>query len=202
MPALISLLFLLLALEVSALPTPEEFALRLNKMAKNTTIRAEYIQTRHFKDLDFDMVITGSMIQQQGKRLAWMTEKPLKSICIFTENSFRLWDEETRRSSTLNASKFPWIKTIFQLQSNWMNGDMRKLMELFNVEVIDEISVSLTPKDQSVVMFFSKITILFNGDYSEVRRVVFTEKTGDTINLVFKNVTMNVPIPEETWQLP
>ena len=202
MPALILPLILLLALPAAALPTLEEFAARLKPMAQNTTIQAEYTQTRHFKELDFNAVTTGTMAQEQGKRLAWTTATPLKSICIFTESSFQFWDEESKRTTTLNASRFPWIKMIFQLQTNWMNGDIAPLQKLFQLEITDDVTLCMTPIDQATKLFFSTITITFSEDFTTVRKVLFTEKTGDTIELVFQNTRYNAPIPPQTWRLP
>ena len=202
MPALIVTLLFMLALHATALPTVEEFAARLKPMAQNTTIQAEYTQTRHFKELDFNAVTTGAMAQEQGKRLAWTTTTPLKSICIFTEDSFQFWDEETRRTTTLNASRYSWIKMIFQIQTNWINGDLAPLQKLFQIAPVDETTLQLIPLDQATKMFFTTISITFSKDYSAVEKVLFTEKTGDTITITFQNVRFNAPIPPDTWLLP
>ena len=202
MPALILYIILLLALPAAALPTLDEFAARLKPMAQHSTIQAEYTQTRHFKELDFDAVTTGAMAQEQGKRLAWTTTTPLKSICVFTEDSFQFWDEESKRTTTIKASRFPWIKMIFQLQTNWMNGDIAPLQKLFQLEITDDVTLCMTPLDQATKLFFSTISITFSEDFTTVRKVLFTEKTGDTIELVFKNTQYNAPIPPQTWRLP
>ena len=60
----------------------------------------------------------------------------------------------------------------------------------------------MTPLDQATKLFFSTITITFSEDFTTVRKVLFTEKTGDTIELVFKNTQYNAPIPPQTWRLP
>ncbi len=202
MPAIILYIILLLALPAAALPTLDEFAARLKPLSQNTTVQADYTQTRHFKDLDFDAVTKGTMAQEQGKRLAWTTTTPIKSTCIFTQDSFKFWDEESKRTTSLNASRFPWIKMIFQLQTNWMNGNLSPLQKLFQLEIVDETILRLTPLDQAAKMFFSTITITFSKDYSAVEKVLFLEKSGDTITITFDNVRFNAPIPPETWQLP
>ena len=202
MPSVILLLLTLIAFHAVALPTVDEFAARLKPLAQNTTVQADYTQTRHFKDLDFDTVTTGTMAQDQGKRLAWKTAAPLKSTCIFTQDSFQFWDEETKRTTTLNASRYPWIKMIFQLQTNWINGDLTPLQKLFQMVPVDETTLQLIPLDQVTMMFFTTISITFSKDYSAVEKVLFTEKTGDTITITFQNVRFNASIPPDTWLLP
>ena len=202
MPSVIVTLLFVFILHAAALPTVEEFAYKLKPLSQNTTVQADYTQTRHFKDLDFDAVTKGTMAQEQGKRLAWTTITPLKSTCIFTQDSFKFWDEEAKRTTSLNASRFPWIKMIFQLQTNWMNGDLAPLQKLFQLEIVDETTLLLTPLDQAAKMFFTTITITFSKDFSAVEKVLFLEKSGDTIMITFYNVRFNAPIPPETWQLP
>lgn len=202
MPSVVFFLLTLLAFHAVALPAVDEFAARLKPLAQNTTVQADYTQTRHFKDLDFDTVTTGTMAQEQGKRLAWKTIAPLKSTCIFTQDSFQFWDEETRRTTTLNASRYSWIKMIFQIQTNWINGDLAPLQKLFQIAPVDETTLQLIPLDQATKMFFTTISITFSKDYSAVEKVLFTEKTGDTITITFQNVRFNAPIPPDTWLLP
>ena len=202
MPSVIVTLLFVFILHAAALPTVEEFAYKLKPLSQNTTVQADYTQTRHFKDLDFDAVTKGTMAQEQGKRLAWTTITPLKSSCIFTKDSFKFWDEESKRTTSLNASRFPWIKMIFQLQTNWMNGDLAPLQKLFQLEIVDETTLLLTPLDQAAKMFFTTITITFSKDFSAVEKVLFLEKSGDTIMITFDNVRFNAPIPPKTWQLP
>ena len=91
---------------------------------------------------------------------------------------------------------------IFQLQTNWMNGDIAPLQKLFQLEITDDVTLCMTPLDQATKLFFSTITITFSEDFTTVRKVLFTEKTGDTIELVFKNTQYNAPIPPQTWRLP
>ena len=202
MPSVVFFLLTLLAFHAVALPAVDEFAARLKPLAQNTTVQADYTQTRHFKDLDFDTVTTGTMAQEQGKRLAWKTIAPLKSTCIFTQDCFQFWDEETRRTTTLNASRYSWIKMIFQIQTNWINGDLAPLQKLFQIAPVDETTLQLIPLDQATKMFFTTISITFSKDYSAVEKVLFTEKTGDTITITFQNVRFNAPIPPDTWLLP
>ena len=189
----------LLSAEESAL---EAFLLRLKPLGQSRTLLAQYTQTRHISDLDFDLVVKGSFAQEQDKRLAWLTETPLKSTCLFTRDSFRMWDAESGRVNTLNATKYPWIRMIFEMQSAWMNGNAETLKRTFALRVMDDRTLELTPTSQSAALFFTRIVLTMAPDFQSVQKVVFTEKTGDTITLVFTHIQRNVPIPESTWRLP
>ena len=125
MKQLLSILLLCMAALLTAEePVLEAFLLRLKPLGQSRTLLAQYTQTRHISDLDFDLVVKGSFAQEQDKRLAWLTETPLKSTCLFTRDSFRMWDAESGRVNTLNATKYPWIRMIFEMQSAWMNDNV------------------------------------------------------------------------------
>ena len=196
------LLLCLAAFLLAEEPALEAFMMRLKPLGQSRTLLAQYTQTRHISDLDFDLVVKGSLAQEQDKRLAWMTEAPLKSVCLFTRDSFRMWDAESGRVNTLNAAKYPWIRMIFEMQSAWMNGNAEALKRTFALRVLDDHSLELTPISQGAALFFTRIVLTMAPDFQSVQKVVFTEKTGDTITLVFKNIQRNVPIPESTWRLP
>ena len=198
---IIILSFLLIVPAFSA-PTLEEFAEKLKPLAQNKSVQADFTQTRHLEDLDFDMVINGEFAQEAGSRLAWITTKPLHSICLITPQGMKFWDGETKKTTTLAADKYPWIQLIFKLQSQWMNGDLLALKQDFTIDVVDDHSIKLTPLATAIQMFFKEITIHFSSTFNTVEKVVFREKTDDLITLEFENVVNNQTIPEKTFQIP
>ena len=198
---IIMLTFLLITPAIGA-PTLEEFAEKLKPLAQNKSVQADFTQTRHLEDLDFDMVINGEFAQEAGSRLAWITTKPLHSICLITPQDMKFWDGETKKTTTLAADKYPWIQLIFKLQSQWMNGDLLTLKQDFTIDIVDDHTIKLTPLATAIQMFFKEITIHFNAKYDAVENVVFKEKTDDLITLEFENVVNNQTIPEKTFQIP
>ena len=202
MSFIIIMLTLLLITPAIGAPTVEEFAEKLKPLAQNKSVQADFTQTRHLEDLDFDMVINGEFAQEAGSRLAWITKKPLHSICLITPQDMKFWDGETKKTTTLAANKYPWIQLIFKLQSQWMNGDLLALKQDFTIEIVDDHTIKLTPLATAIQMFFKEITIHFNAKYDAVENVVFKEKTDDLITLEFENVVNNQTIPEKTFQIP
>ena len=202
MSFIIIMLTLLLITPAIGAPTLEEFAEKLKPLAQNKSVQADFTQTRHLEDLDFDMVINGEFAQEAGSRLAWITKKPLHSICLITPQDMKFWDGETKKTTTLAANKYPWIQLFFKLQSQWMNGDLLALKQDFTIEIVDDHTIKLTPLATAIQMFFKEITIHFNAKYDAVENVVFKEKTDDLITLEFENVVNNQTIPEKTFQIP
>ena len=187
----IIILSLLVYVPAFSAPSLEDFAAKLAPLAQNKTVQANFTQTRHLNDLDFDMVINGEFAQEAGSRLAWITTKPLHSICLITPQGMKFWDGDTKKTTSLSADKYPWIQLVFKLQSQWMNGDLLTLKQDFTVEIIDDHSIKLTPLAAAIQMFFKEITVRFNDNFSAVEKVVFREKTDDLITLIFNNVKNN-----------
>ncbi len=202
MSFIIIILSFLLIVPAFGAPSLEEFAEKLKPLAQNKSVQADFTQTRHLEDLDFDMVINGEFAQEAGSRLVWITTKPLHSICLITPQDMKFWDGETKKTTTLATDKYPWIQLIFKLQSQWMNGDLLALKEDFSIDIVDDHSIKLTPLATAIQMFFKEITIHFSSTFNAVDKVVFREKTDDLITLEFENVVNNQTIPEKTFQIP
>ncbi len=178
------------------------FARKLESLAENQTLRAEYRQIRHFREMDFSMEINGFMLLEQNKRLLWRTKSPMDSAVLIDQESLQTWDEETNKVTRLSAADFPWLRSLFKTQNLWINGDLRELQKNFTVKIADERTLVLTPSGTDPVMFFQQIRIRFRTDFSAVEEAGFLEKNGDTMTLIFTKVESNKEIPENEWKLP
>lgn len=199
MPYLVlAMLFCVTSLGAASLETIVD---KLRNMASIHTIKANYKQTRHFKELDFTLSSSGSFAHQRNKALAWKTEKPMKSVCIVAPEKIQLWDEHSK-ATTIKADKFPWLAALFKVQESCATGKIDELKDLFDIRVLNEHSLLLTPKKKEISMFFTTITIQFNEEFTAVKTVSFTEKNNDTLSIEFMNTQYNVQLPESTWTLP
>lgn len=204
--AALLLLFLatagLLQAENSVPMTWQEFATRLQPLAGTHTVQAEYRQTRRLNALDFTFEIRGHLYQEQGQRLLWAAITPLHSVCVFEPESFRQWDAETNQVTTLSGNDMPWLKMLFQYQSNWLNGDLAALSQDFTITVLDQHTLQLVPKRQEFTMFFNLLEIRFRTEYDAIENITFKEKNGDSMIMEFFNIRNNQPIPAQIWELP
>lgn len=178
------------------------FSVKLQPLAGIRTVQAEYRQTRLLKSMDFTFEIRGHMSQEQGRRLLWAASTPLHSVCIFEADSFRQWDAETNKVTTLSGKDMPWLKLLFQYQSSWLSGDLATLTADFKMEVLDSQTLQLIPRRQEFTMFFSVIEIQFRKEYDAVAKITFNEQNGDSMTMEFFNIKNNQSIPEQVWVLP
>ena len=69
MSFIIIILSFLLIVPAFGAPSLEEFAEKLKPLAQNKSVQADFTQTRHLEDLDFDMVISAR--SPHGYCAAW-----------------------------------------------------------------------------------------------------------------------------------
>jgi len=186
----------------AAPPTLAEFAAWLRPLAAVRSVQAEYRQTRLLRSLNFSLSIHGHMAQEQGRRLLWATTSPMRSTCIFSEDSFRQWDAETGKVTSISAADMPWLKLLFSCQKQWLSGDLDALAADFSIEPLDDHTLRLTPRRQEFQLFFTQIEMRFRPSYDAIARLVFSEKNGDSMQMDFFNIRNNEPIPEQLWMLP
>ena len=186
----------------AAPPTLAEFAAWLRPLAAVRSVQAEYRQTRLLRSLNFSLSIHGHMAQEQGRRLLWATTSPMRSTCIFSEDSFQQWDAETGKVTSLSAADMPWLKVLFNCQKQWLSGDLDALAADFSIEPLDDHTLRLTPRRQEFQLFFTQIEMRFRPSYDAIARLVFSEKNGDSMQMDFFNIRNNEPIPEQLWMLP
>jgi len=184
------------------LATLAEFAAWLRPLAAVRSVQAEYRQTRLLRSLNFSLSIHGHMAQEQGRRLLWATTSPMRSTCIFSEDSFQQWDAETGKVTSLSAADMPWLKVLFNCQKQWLSGDLDALATDFSIEPLDDHTLRLTPRRQEFQLFFTQIEMRFRPSYDAIARLVFSEKNGDSMQMDFFNIRNNEPIPEQLWMLP
>lgn len=178
----------------------EDFAEKLKPLASQDSISADFIQTRHIANLNFDMKFQGRMLQQISRHLKWETLKPVHTIYVISRDSFMLWDAATKKSTVLNAEKMPWIPVMFNMQAQWMQGNLEAIRKNFVIEVKDDHTLQLKPNTKMAVQM--DISITFSDDYTYIRTMVFTEASGDYTRLEFSNFHCNAAIEESEWTLP
>ena len=110
MPALVSVLVFLAVFLCSAQDTA--LTDRFRKAADYRTIQADFVQTRHLKELDMNVEIRGEMVCEKNGRLRWQVKSPIQSITVIKQNELRHFDGETGKLAVIDSSKFPWLGVL------------------------------------------------------------------------------------------
>ncbi len=191
MPILMTVLLMLFAVPcftAYSQPADEQAGINPAILKKATAIEADFTQVRHFSELDYDMTVKGHMSLKPGKELVWRTDSPMKTVCTMTPKGLTLWDAETKKTNTVSAKGNLWLAAIFGIQDKLLAGDLKALESQFRIERKAKATILLFPKEEMLAGMFKSIQITFNDGMDAVSGIVFTEKSGDTINISFTNV--------------
>lgn len=191
----------LICLLLFAASLPELLAEKLAPMASNRTVTAEYRQEREFKGLPMKLTVRGTMAYERGKGLVWTTSTPIGTKTVITPLSITQWSAESGKSSKIDAEDLPFIKPLFDCQNAWFSGNFTSLPG-FRIESFSGTSLALSAVDGIVGSMFSRIEVDFSDDFTAVRRVRMTEKTGDSMVLAFDGIRNNAELPPSTWECP
>ena len=183
-------------------PLPSDFLNRLAALGQHQYIHGCYTQIRHMSSLDMDFEFKGVMAAEQGGRLLWRADSPLKYVCIMSPEKLVQWDGESQKTITVSASLFPWLGMLYECQSAWISGDVSMLSKIFDISVsADSHGLVLIPKEPKVKNLFSKMEMSFNEDFTAVSSIILHEAGGDLLTIRFHHVQYT-SIPPELWQIP
>lgn len=198
------LIALLAASTACAAPPSAQFREKLAaNLGKVETVEAAFIQNRRLKSLDMTLAITGRLALEKGKRMAWLVREPMRYMCVISEQGLAQWDGDSGEVLKLSAKRIPWLRLIYGSLSGWLSADLDALEKEFTVETSGERSLRLTPLDAGFFKEYVKtVEFEFGPGLDRVERLRIVEKNGDEMEIVFRDVVNNQPIPGERWQLP
>ena len=200
MPALVSVLVLLTVFLCSAQDTVLKD--RFRKAADYRTIQADFVQTRHLKELDMKVEIRGEMVCEKNGRLRWQVKSPILSITVISQNELRHFDGETGKLAVIDSAKFPWLGVLRDCMTDWIAADPERLHQRFKLATQDSRTLRLLPENDQFRQIFNAVEIRLSADFNTVERILIEEKSGDRLTIRFSQVRKNPVLPEKIWQLP
>ena len=165
----------------------EAFIRKLSPMSERPRVEASFTQVRRFNAIGFELTSTGRMTAEPGRMIVWETLTPARSRCTMKGDSCTFWDEHSGKTTTLPARQHPWVAMVFRLGNSWLSPDLKALQDEFAIQQQDEHTLLLTPRSQGIGDIFAAIQVTFSHDFRNVRRIVFTEKSNDTITIDFRH---------------
>jgi len=200
MPALVTVLLILAAFLSSA--QDNSLAERFRKAADYRTIQADFVQTRHLKELGMKVEIRGEMVCEKNGRLRWQVKSPIQSITVIKQNELRHFDGETGKLAVIDSSKFPWLGVLRDCMTDWIAADPERLHQRFKLENKDSRTLRLQPENDQLRQIFNAVEIRLSADCKTVEQILIEEKSGDRLTICFIKVRKNPVLPEKIWQLP
>ncbi len=173
-------------------------------LARVRSVRAEFEQTREFQQFGSRFTVSGFMAIAADGRFVWHVRAPLEYVCVVdAAGVFRQWDAESNTVLELAPRDVPWLGALSAGLRGMFKADSQALEKDFTVTALPaECTLLLTPRSGSLyAQSVTGVRLVFAADCRRLVKVRTQEKGGDIVTIEFKNIELDTPIPEETWQL-
>ncbi len=164
------------------------------------TLQSDFIQTKKMDFLDKNIVTQGRMSLKSPNTLSWKYTKPYQYSIIFKDNKIFINDQGKKSSVDSKSKTFEKINKLIVGSSNGQMFSDPDFSVTFQKNSNFNIA-KFTPKSAQLLKYIKQIELSFPKDHSTVSQVNMTEASGDTTNIVFKNIKINAPISASEFSL-
>lgn len=166
------------------------------------TMQCDFVQTKHMKMLNDNMVSRGKMYYQQSDKLRWEYTSPY--TYTFVLNGSKVLLSKGKRSDVINVNQSKFFKEIARIMMNSVVGkcltdtkDFRTTIATTSTEWV----ATLVPQRKEMKQMFQKIVLHFNRSKMMVSTVELIEKKGDNTVIQLTNVKTNSPINAKVFSV-
>ncbi len=159
------------------------------------TMQCDFIQTKHLKMLNDDMVSKGRMYYQQSNRLRWEYTTPYTYTFIINNDKVLL--KNSQRNDVIDVNKNKLFKEIARIMMNSVVGSCLNDEKSFKSSISvsgGEWVATLLPQRKDMKQMFQKIVLHFSQKLAMVTQVELIEKNGDKTFIDLKNIRTNETI--------
>jgi outer membrane lipoprotein carrier protein len=205
MKKLLFISYLLLTVHLSLMAQQSEIQIRqkISQVASSIkTMQCDFIQTKHLKMLNDDMVSKGRMYYQQGNRLRWEYTSPY--IYIFIINNDKVLLKNNQRNDVIDVNKSKLFKEIARMMMNSVVGscltDEKSFKSSISVSAGEWVA-TLLPHRKDMKQMFQKIVLHFSQKQAMVTQVELIEKNGDATIIDLKHIRTNETISTDMFTI-
>ena len=205
MKKLLFISYLLLTVHLSLMAQQSEIQIRqkISQVASSIkTMQCDFIQTKHLKMLNDDMVSKGRMYYQQGNRLRWEYTSPYTYIFIINNDKVLL--KNNQRNDVIDVNKSKPFKEIARMMMNSVVGscltDEKSFKSSISVSAGEWVA-TLLPQHKDMKQMFQKIVLHFSQKQAMVTQVELIEKNGDATIIDLKHIRTNETISTDMFTI-
>jgi len=205
MKKLLFISYLLLTAHLSLMAQQSEIQIRqkISQVASSIkTMQCDFIQTKHLKMLNDDMVSKGRMYYQQGNRLRWEYTSPYTYIFIINNDKVLL--KNNQRNDVIDVNKSKLFKEIARMMMNSVVGscltDEKSFKSSISVSAGEWVA-TLLPQRKDMKQMFQKIVLHFSQKQAMVTQVELIEKNGDATIIDLKHIRTNETISTDMFTI-
>ena len=164
------------------------------------SMQCDFVQTKHLKMLNEDMVSQGKMYYQQPDRLRWEYTTPYSYT--FLLNGSKVLLKNKHRNDVIDVNQNKLFKEIARIMMNSVVGKCLNDDKEYKVDISASGSdwiATLSPLRKNMRQLFKRIVIHFDKQRAVVSRVELLEKNGDRTVIELKDIRKNEPISSDLF---
>ena len=164
------------------------------------SMQCDFVQTKHLKMLNEQMVSKGKMYYQQSDKLRWEYVTPYTYTFVLNDTKVLL--KNSRRDDVIDVNQNRFFKEIARVMMNSVVGNCLSDDKDFKADLAvagNEWVATLHPVRKEMRQMFQQVRLHFDKVKKTVTRVELIEKKDDKTIIELKNVRTNVAIPAETF---
>ena len=194
----IFVLFMVLSAHLAMMAQQSETQIRqkINQAASAMkTMQCDFVQTKHLKMLNDDMISKGKMYYQQSNHLRWEYTSPYTYTFILSNDKVLLKNKQ--RNDVIDVNQNKLFKEIARLMMSSVVGNCLSDEKSFKSTVSNiggEWVATLLPQRKDMKQMFQKMVLHFNQKQAVVTQVELIEKSGDRTVIELKNIKTNETI--------
>jgi len=163
-----------------------------NANAGINSISCDFVQTKHMKLLNEDMVSTGRMVYLRPDKLSWEYSSPYSLAFIFKENKVSI--NNGGQVQTVDAGQNKIFREIASMMMNFIDGRNFFDSKNFMIDVSEASEcwiATLVPLRGNFKQFCSKFILHVDKANKTIRTIVMQENSGDQTVIEMKNTVVN-----------
>lgn len=199
---LFSLTLCILSVAVSAQTDKDIIEIIGRASADMKTLECNFIQTKHLKILNDEMVSQGKMYYQQANKLRWEYTSPYSYTFILNETEVLL--KNANREDIIDVNQNKMFKEIARLMMNSIVGNCLTDDKTFNTSIEtthDEWIATLIPLKKDIKQMWTKLILHFDKSKKSVVKVEMHEKNGDYTEISLKDIKTNTAIDQNLFNI-
>lgn len=173
------------------------------KEASETTssIASDFVQLKHLSFLEEDVESEGQFFFQKENKLRWEYSTPFFYLILFNNDTVVIQDEH--KKNIYDATSGRMFREINEIMLSMVNGTILESgdFEFEYFESPDTYKLELTPMDENMKAFLSRIRLFINKNDYSVDELYMIEKSDDFTRIRFTNKRLNEDIPQHIFDL-
>lgn len=166
------------------------------------TMQCDFVQTKHLKLLNDQMVSHGRMHYRQADQLRWEYTSPYTYTFILNKDKVLLKNE--RRSDVIDVAQNRVFREIARLMMNSIVGNSLADDKNFTTTIAagnNEWVATLVSKKKDLKQMFQRIVLHIERQKKCVTTVELYEKNGDHTVILLKNIRINEPVSAQLFKV-